>query len=203
MMQLKNGVINMQRVQIKYLKEYVGKKTTVCGWVQTIRDQGSIKFLILRDVTGTIQAVVLKSAVEAFEFLKDVSLESVVCIEGMVKEEKQAPGGIEIALEKISLLSKSYPELPIPVMSEKGGDETEQTKRFDWRWLDLRKEEKLQIFKVWTELEKHNVALQSDDDLNSISNVGNFDFTGADGKNESCSSEYTTDCVYDLGQSTN
>jgi len=144
----------MQRVQIKYLKEYVGKKTTVCGWVQTIRDQGSIKFLILRDVTGTIQAVVLKSAVEAFEFLKDVSLESVVCIEGMVKEEKQAPGGIEIALEKISLLSKSYPELPIPVMSEKGGDETEQTKRFDWRWLDLRKEEKLQIFKVWTELEK-------------------------------------------------
>ena len=51
------------------------------------------------------------------------------------------------------MLSKAEPELAIPVVTEKSGEETDITKRFDWRWLDLRKAERLQIFKVWTELE--------------------------------------------------
>jgi aspartyl-tRNA synthetase len=46
------------------------------------------------------------------------------------------------------------PELPIPVIEEKGGDETESAKRFDWRWIDLRKDDKSIILKVWTEFER-------------------------------------------------
>ncbi len=144
----------MERTYIKDLKSHIGKQTTVCGFVQTIRKQGGIIFLILRDVTGVIQSVVLKGDAEVFEEALDLSLESVVEIEGLVKEEKQAPGGFELKIDKIEVLSKAEPELPIPIIEEKGGDATDVTKRLDWRWLDLRKEENLLIFKVWTELEK-------------------------------------------------
>lgn len=144
----------MERTYIKDIRNKVAQKVTLNAWVQNIRNQGSIKFLILRDYTGTAQAVVLKSSQEAFAAVSELSLESVVCIEGMVKEEKQAPGGFEIQAESIVVLSKASPELPIPVVVEKGGEETDASKRLDWRWIDLRKQDKLQIFRVWTELEK-------------------------------------------------
>jgi aspartyl-tRNA synthetase len=44
--------------------------------------------------------------------------------------------------------------LPIPVTNEKGGGDVDVTKRFDWRWLDLRKSESHKIFRVWTVLEQ-------------------------------------------------
>jgi aspartyl-tRNA synthetase len=80
-------------------------------------------------------------------------LESVVEIVGLAKAEKQAPGGIEITAEKISVFSPAFPELPIPVV-EKGVEETDLQKRLDWRWLDLRKPEKALVFKVWTLMEQ-------------------------------------------------
>ena len=143
----------MERIHIKDLKTKIGETVLIKGFVQAIRDQGGIKFLLVRDATGLIQAVVLKSEAEAFEFVKEITLESVVHLEGKVKEEKQAPGGFELQAFVIKMLSKAEPELAIPVVTEKSGEETDITKRFDWRWLDLRKAERLQIFKVWTELE--------------------------------------------------
>lgn len=144
----------MERTYIKDLHEHVGKPVKVCGFVQTIRKQGGIMFLILRDVTGTIQTVVLKGDAEVFEEAGKLSLESVIEVEGNVKEEKQAPGGFEMKAAKITVLSKAEPELPIPIVEEKGGEETDVTKRLDWRCIDLRKEKNLKIFKVWTELER-------------------------------------------------
>ncbi|RJR26583.1 aspartate--tRNA(Asn) ligase [candidate division WWE3 bacterium] len=143
----------MERTHIKNLKTKVGETVIVKGFVHAIRDQGGIKFLLIRDVTGIIQVVVLKSESEAFELVKELTLESVVSIEGRVKEEKQAPDGFELQALKISILSKADPELPIPVVIEKGGEEPEVTKRFDWRWIDLRRSERQEIFKIWTELE--------------------------------------------------
>ena len=144
----------MERTYIKDLHEHVGQSVKVCGFVQTVRKQGGIMFLILRDVTGTIQTVVLKADTEVFEEAGKLSLESVVEIEGNVKEEKQAPGGFEMKADKIIVLSHAEPELPIPIVEEKGGEDTDVTKRLDWRCIDLRKEKNLKIFKVWTELEK-------------------------------------------------
>lgn len=143
----------MERTYIKDLKENIGKNVVIKGFVQTIRDQGKIKFIILRDVTGITQVVVPNDETAAFEFVKELTLESVVEIQGKVKKEKQAPDGFEVQAHNIKLLSKAEPELPIPVVVEKSGDETDITKRLDWRWIDLRREEKMKIFKIWTELE--------------------------------------------------
>ena len=143
----------MERVHISEIKKYVGQQVKIAGFVQTIRDQGSIKFLIVRDISGIIQTIITKANADVMTVADSLSLESVVEIIGLAKEEKQAPDGIEIAAENISVLSLASPELPIPV-NEKGQEETDIQKRLDWRWLDLRKPEKSLIFKVWTLMEQ-------------------------------------------------
>ncbi len=142
------------RTYIKDINNKIDEKITVNGFVHAVRDQGGIIFLIIRDVTGLCQVVIHKKNKKVFELASELSLESVLEIEGKVKSEKQAPNGVELAADEIKILSAAEPGLPIPVVVEKGGEETDVTKRFDWRWIDLRKQEKLQIFKVWTALEK-------------------------------------------------
>lgn len=141
------------RTAINDVRTQVGSEVQVFGFIQSIRNQGKIAFLILRDITGTVQCVVLGSS-SAFAKMNELTLESVVKITGTAKEEKQAPGGYEIEVKEIEVLSKADPILPIPVVVEKGGAETEQPTRLDYRWIDLRKEEKSSIFKVWTAMEE-------------------------------------------------
>lgn len=142
----------MERTSIQQIKEKIGQQIKIIGFINTIRDQGNIKFLIIRDISGIIQVVITKANIEAMMVAESLSLESVVEIIGLAKEEKQAPSGIEIMVEKIFVLSFASPELPIPVI-EKGQEETDLQKRLDWRWLDLRRPKKTLIFKVWTLIE--------------------------------------------------
>ncbi len=144
----------MGRIQIQEVQKNIGKKVTIAGFTQTIRKQGNISFLIIRDISGVIQAVVTKEKKEAAKIVSELNLESVVEITGVAKKEEQAPGGFEIAAEEIRILSQAAPELPIPIV-EKGNDgEVDQPIRLDWRWLDLRKPKNTLIFKVWTVFEE-------------------------------------------------
>jgi nondiscriminating aspartyl-tRNA synthetase len=142
----------MERTQIKGLGEKAGQQVTICGFVHALRNQGSISFIIIRDITGLIQVVVLKKSA-AFENAVKLSLESVVKVAGLCKAEKQAPGGIEIQAETIEILSLAEANLPIQVV-EKSSNEAELPLRLDWRFLDLRKPEKALVFKVWTAMEQ-------------------------------------------------
>ncbi|MBP9864137.1 aspartate--tRNA(Asn) ligase [Patescibacteria group bacterium] len=141
-------------IHTSLLRNYIGETVDIQGFVHVLRIQSKIIFLVLRDVMGTIQVVIEASKPEVFEVAKGLSHESVVCVRGLVKEVPQAPGGCEIGVESIEVLSYATPELPIPVIAPKSGEETDATIRFDYRWLDIRKPEKAKIFKVWTELEK-------------------------------------------------
>src|SRR3989338_3632042 len=145
---------NMERIHIDQIKNNIGKEVIITGFVQTIRDQKNIKFFLVRDISGVIQVVITKDKEEAFKSSSGLSLESVVEITGLVKEEKQAPGGFEIAVESILTLSLSDPELPIPVVEKGQQEETDQSIRLDWRWIDLRKEKNTLVFKVWTVMEQ-------------------------------------------------
>jgi len=142
----------MERTQIKGLGEKAGQQVTICGFVHALRNQGSISFIIIRDITGLIQVVVLKKSA-AFENAGKLSLESVVKVTGLCKAEKQAPGGIEVQAETIEILSLAEPNLPIQVV-EKSVNEAVLPLRLDWRFLDLRKPEKALVFKVWTAMEQ-------------------------------------------------
>ncbi len=144
----------IKRTYIKDIASLVGQETSIVGFAQTIRAQSKIAFLLVRDVTGILQTVITIEQPEAFEISSGLSTESVVKVTGLVKEAKQAIGGFEIEATTIEVISAADAQLPIPIVDKKGGEETEAPTRFDYRWLDLRKPEKLQIFKVWTELEK-------------------------------------------------
>ena len=143
----------MERTQTSEIIQKIGQKILLKGWVHVLRDHGKIKFLILRDIKGTIQCVISSNTKDAFAIAGQLTHESVVAIEGLVKEEKQAPGGVEIAVEKLQILSLADAELPIPVI-EKTKNETEQSIRLDYRWIDLRKFDKTLIFIIGNSMEQ-------------------------------------------------
>jgi len=146
--------MKMEKIHINQVKDHIGKQVTITGFAQVFRDQKNIKFLLIRDISGVIQVVITKDKEDAFKNSAGLSLESVVEIAGLAKEEKQAPGGFEIAGESITILSLSNPELPIPVVEKGQQEETDQSIRLDWRWIDLRKEKNTLVFKVWTVMEQ-------------------------------------------------
>lgn len=143
----------MKRTLIKDLKNSLGQEVTLAGFVHIIRDQGSICFILLRDISGIVQTVVFKQNEDVFVSAKELSHESVIEITGRVKEEKNAPDGYEVEVLTLKVLSAADPELPIPVVV-KGDEEAAAPTRLDYRWLDLRRPEKAKIFKVWTAFEK-------------------------------------------------
>ena len=142
----------MERTKINQLKNNVGKRVLLKGFIHEIRDQSKIKFLVLRDNSGLVQLVVLPENKKVFDTIAKIPRESVISIEGVVKEQKQAlPLGIEIHVEKYEVLSEASINLPISVV-EKGEPPALPT-RLDWRWIDLRKPKNLLIFEIWTEME--------------------------------------------------
>lgn len=137
----------MERTVIKHLTNSVGKKIMISGWLHSIRDQGKIKFLLIRDRTGIVQCVYFGKDDAILSRIKELTLESVVEIIGTLVEENQAPLGIEIQIESLEILSKAEPMLPIPVV-EKSEGETDLPLRLDYRWIDLRKPRIAKIFEL-------------------------------------------------------
>ncbi|MEK7227677.1 MAG: aspartate--tRNA(Asn) ligase [Patescibacteria group bacterium] len=123
------------------------------GFIHALRIQSKIIFIVIRNLKGLTQLVVTADNPE-FETAKNLTLESVIRATGKMVEAPQAPGGSEMHPDKIEILSKAEPELPIPVVVKGSDEDTEAPTRFDYRWLDLRKPEKTKIFKVWTAFEK-------------------------------------------------
>ncbi|OGF99879.1 asparagine--tRNA ligase [Candidatus Gottesmanbacteria bacterium RBG_13_37_7] len=99
--------------KIYHAKKYIGKIVDIKGWVYNKRSSGSIAFLQIRDGTGFMQATVVKNEVPAsvFKSAEDITLETSVIITGLIKEEKRAPGGYEMSVKdvKIISLSEDYP----------------------------------------------------------------------------------------------
>jgi nondiscriminating aspartyl-tRNA synthetase len=142
----------MKHLSPAELTAKAGEAVVLDGWLQTVRDQGSIIFLVIRNNQGIFQAVVLKSS-NAYEISKHLTIESVVKLHGTAKLEQNAPQGVEIMVEELEVLSLADSELPIPV-SENAENKAEQQKRLDWRWLDLRRSDKRLIFEAWTTMEQ-------------------------------------------------
>jgi len=115
----------------------VGETVKIAGWVQTIRNLGSMKFIDLRDEFGITQ-IVVSSEIE----LKDIVTETVISVEGKVlersnKNNKISTGDIEIEAINIKILGKCKNVLPFEVNSEKAGEVREDL-RLEYRFLDLR-----------------------------------------------------------------
>lgn len=103
-------------VYVADLHKYVGEKVTIRGWLYHRTDKGKLRFLLIRDGTGTVQAVVFQRnvAAEVFEAADSVTQESSVVVTGTVREDDRAPGGYEIDAVDFSViqLAADYPITP-------------------------------------------------------------------------------------------
>jgi len=75
-----------------------GSEQTLCGWLQDTRNLGGIAFLQLRDITGVIQLTLIKNKLgdENFKSWANINRESIILVRGIVKGNKEAPGGVEM-----------------------------------------------------------------------------------------------------------
>jgi asparaginyl-tRNA synthetase len=93
-----------------------GEEVTLNGWVYNSRSSGKVKFLMLRDGTGTIQCVFFKGGCEEESFVNfdKLTQETSVSIKGKVASAPKAPGGFEISGVSLSIVSeaKDYPITP-------------------------------------------------------------------------------------------
>ena len=143
----------MERTLIKDLKEHLNKPILLQGWVQDVRNLSKIKFIILRDRSGDMQTVAFKGETEeaSFTLVNNLTPESVVEINGIPKENKESRWGIEVLIQKISIISKS--ETPLPI-DNSDKSTTVIDKRLDHRFLDTRNKKRQAIFKVRSKIVK-------------------------------------------------
>ncbi|MBU6491082.1 aspartate--tRNA(Asn) ligase [Patescibacteria group bacterium] len=141
----------MARTFIGDLKEHVGETVTIKGWVSVRRDQGKLVFFDVRDLSGTVQAVVLPKS-DAIETAKDIRVEYVVAIQGIVNERpeqnrnlKVKNGDIELKIESIEIIA---PAQPLPFDMSADGFNLDLTTELDHRALTLRHPRLQAIFRV-------------------------------------------------------
>jgi nondiscriminating aspartyl-tRNA synthetase len=131
-----------------------GGEIEALGWVHRIRDMGGVNFIILRDRSGLIQLVLNEKP--------DLTLESVIRVKGKPALNEKAPGGAEILVSSIEVLSTAGAELPFQV----NGDVTKTGLEaiLDNRALSLRSPKIRSIFKVQaTIIEAFSAHLRSND----------------------------------------
>lgn len=101
---------------IQDLPAHLGNTVTVQGWLTGSRSSGKIAFLQLRDGSGFVQGVVIKSEVqdEVFEAVRNLSQEASLRVTGEVREDKRAPSGVELGVTKVEVVgaSSDYPLTP-------------------------------------------------------------------------------------------
>jgi nondiscriminating aspartyl-tRNA synthetase len=124
-----------------------GRTVTISGWVHQIRDLGGKKFIVLRDGSGVIQITISKSEAsrDVLEAVETATLESVVQVKGIVKEDPRAPRGVEISPVEFKILNLAKKPLPLDVSGKVGADIDTRLRE---RVLDLRRAEMMSIARI-------------------------------------------------------
>jgi len=103
-------------VYIEDIGKHEGEEVTIKGWLHNRRSSGKIHFLILRDGSGFIQAIVSKAAVgdEMFKAADHLSQETSIIVTGSVRADTRAPSGYEIDVKSFEVVGEShdYPITP-------------------------------------------------------------------------------------------
>lgn len=125
-----------------------GQEVIVMGWCRELRDIGKLKFVKLADREGFVQITAKEGLVKpkVFEKIETLGREYVIAVKGVVKANKEAPGGVEVIPIDVKILNTS--EKPLPLELETKKTPADLTTRLNARFLDLRKPEIQKIFKI-------------------------------------------------------
>lgn len=133
-------------------KESIGKKITISGFAEKIRNLQWVQFIVLRNEGQRIQITIEKSDdknKEMVEIVDGLTNESTITVTGtIIENEKVKMGGMELIPDSIKVTSLSAPELPISIINK---DASLIDTRMDNRFIDLRNDNNFYIFKIQTE----------------------------------------------------
>ena len=137
----------LERTFISEVKDSQDETILLRGWVYKIIDLSNIVFVKLRDKSGIIQLFTNKEQIEGLK------LENAIEVIGKKSKNEKAPGGIEIIVDEIKILGRTYyDKLPFEINSYKNKAALET--QLDHRTIALRRPEIRAIFKVQNEIEQ-------------------------------------------------
>jgi aspartyl/asparaginyl-tRNA synthetase len=139
----------MIRTTIADLRAQVGSTVTIAGWVQTLRLQRAMQFVVVRDHAGTVQVTHRRDGGPLEATLDSLTAESAVRVTGVVRANPVVSlRGLELIPETVTIESLAAAPLPID-------DRTGPEGRADWRFLDLRRRPAARlVFEVQTTAER-------------------------------------------------
>jgi asparaginyl-tRNA synthetase len=140
------------RITIAEAGKHAGESVEIAGWLYNLRRSGKIVFPILRDGTGLMQCVAVKSALpeEVFETLKNLTQESSIIVTGKTRADQRATGGYEMDVEGVEVVQRVPESDPYPITPKDHGIEF----LMDHRHLWLRSHRQHAVLKVRHEVIK-------------------------------------------------
>ena len=144
-----------ERTLVKDLAAREDGPVLLGGWVEKLRDQKRIQFIILRDESGDVQVTYPRPVVDDQPVEDDALAATVssltngsfVWVTGrLVHDERVKLGGLEVQLDDLEIVTLADPVSPI-------AEDTSIDKRLDWRFLDLRRTEMNLVFQIQTTIE--------------------------------------------------
>ena len=146
-----------ERVLIKDLAAREDGPVRVSGWVEKVRDQRYVQFIVLRDESGAVQLVnggVLREPdpenprsdilVPRTTTISELTHGTFITVVGELQHNERVKlGGVEIQIEEIEVITRALPDNPV-------ADDSGIDVRLDWRFLDLRRPEQNLVFRVQT-----------------------------------------------------
>jgi len=135
------------KTTISEVHKYVNQEVTIGAWLANKRSSGKIAFLQLRDGTGFIQGVVVKSEVEeeVFNKAKSITQETSLYVTGIVREDQRSPFGYELGVTNIEVINES---VDYPITPKEHGTEF----LMDHRHLWLRSKKQHAVMKIRNEI---------------------------------------------------
>src|SRR4051794_40270447 len=125
---------NNVRITIADAGRHVGETVQIAGWLYNLRKSGKIVFPQLRDGTGIMQCVGVKSELpeETFETLKHLTQESSVKLTGQIRAEERAAGGYEMDIQSVEVIQRVDEADPYPITPKDHGIEFLMDRRHLW-----------------------------------------------------------------------
>lgn len=135
------------KTTINKVKDYLNQEVTIGAWLANKRSSGKIAFLQLRDGTGFIQGVVVKTEVneETFKLAKGLTQETSVYVTGTIVEDTRSPFGFEMQVKHIEVIHES---VDYPITPKEHGTEF----LMDHRHLWLRSKRQHAIMRIRNEI---------------------------------------------------